>query len=361
MQAISEALQLPLNFFEDRFTKDPTILFIIFNYPKHTWSGDEWGVREHTDSGFLTILKQDNSGGLQVKTRDHRWIEAPPVENSFVINIGDMLELWTHGLYRATPHRVRNQAPNDRLSLPFFFDPNWESTLEPIPKEQLPQISQALIQIDSAINRWDGLQLEKLSKNTTYGQHLSTKLSKICLEILIYQIIFTNCVIQKDLTQIFGLFEILASVIFCLYIKSGLIEMLYWVDFQIIKIFYFIILFGKMTVEKQLDITVPLDDKLKINYSKMIKMQLSHYSDLIMLLLVAILQTLKDYLLIYFDSINRIYNLQQQYNKFNIFIINIFINLLQRIMQLYLKFNMKSFNIKIELSYCDSFCIDSKF
>ncbi|KAM3147673.1 hypothetical protein pb186bvf_000001 [Paramecium bursaria] len=193
MQAISEALQLPLNYFEERFTKDPTILFRIFNYPKHIWNGDEWGVREHTDYGFLTILKQDNSGGLQVKTRDHRWIDAPPVENSFVINIGDMLELWTHGLYRATPHRVRNQAPNDRISLPFFFDPSWESTLEPIPKEQLPQINQALIQIDSAINRWDGIQLEKLSANTTYGQHLFTKLSKIWLELLAQYIFNYKC------------------------------------------------------------------------------------------------------------------------------------------------------------------------
>ena len=58
--------------------------------------------------GFLTILKQDNSGGLQVKSRNGDWIEAPPVENSFVINIGDMLQLWTHNIYKATPHRVRN-------------------------------------------------------------------------------------------------------------------------------------------------------------------------------------------------------------------------------------------------------------
>lgn len=57
---------------------------------------------------------------------DGKWIEAPPIPNTFVINIGDMLELWTHGFYRATPHRVRNKADNDRLSMPFFFDPNWD-------------------------------------------------------------------------------------------------------------------------------------------------------------------------------------------------------------------------------------------
>jgi 2OG-Fe(II) oxygenase superfamily len=90
------------------------------------------GVREHTDYGFLTILLQDQSGGLQVRSLDGEWIDAPPVDDSFVVNIGDMLELWTHGLYRATPHRVRNKGTGDRLSFPLFFDPNWQSSLAPI-------------------------------------------------------------------------------------------------------------------------------------------------------------------------------------------------------------------------------------
>ena len=57
-------------------------------------------MREHTDYGFLTILKQDDSGGLQVKSKDGQWIDAPPVENTFVVNIGDMLEIWTRGYYK---------------------------------------------------------------------------------------------------------------------------------------------------------------------------------------------------------------------------------------------------------------------
>ena len=68
-----------------------------------------------------------------------------------------MLELWTHGLYRATPHRVRNQGNGDRLSMPFFFDPNWNTTLEPIEENLLPKIDKSLILKDSAINRWDGI------------------------------------------------------------------------------------------------------------------------------------------------------------------------------------------------------------
>lgn len=130
-----------INYFHERFSSEPTCLFRVFRYPAHTFPADvdEWGVREHTgweggafvgvlasdyfflpptDYGILTILKQDMCGGLQVKSWDGKWVEAPPVANSFVVNIGDMLELWTRGLYRATPHRVRNAANRDRYSYP---------------------------------------------------------------------------------------------------------------------------------------------------------------------------------------------------------------------------------------------------
>jgi isopenicillin N synthase-like dioxygenase len=76
---------------------------------------------EYTDYGLLTILKQDESGGLQVKSQS-QWIEAPPVHESFVCNISDMLDRLTGWLYRSTPHRVRNLSGRDRISFPFFFD-----------------------------------------------------------------------------------------------------------------------------------------------------------------------------------------------------------------------------------------------
>src|SRR5207247_6938094 len=90
-----------------------------------------WGVGEHTDYGLLTILLQDDAGGLEVRSRS-RWIPAPPVPGSFVCNIGDMLDRMTRGLYRSTPHRVRNPAPRDRLSFPFFFDPSFFARVRPI-------------------------------------------------------------------------------------------------------------------------------------------------------------------------------------------------------------------------------------
>lgn len=180
MEGAALGLGLPRNYFTARFTNNPTTLFRIFNYPKHLWSDaqDEWGVREHTDMGFLTILKQDNSGGLQAKARNGEWIVAPPIDGTFVINIGDMLEVWTHGIYRATPHRVRNEAKGDRLSLPFFFDPNWRSTLEPVEKTLLRAADLACVS-QATQDRWDGLQMNALSRDMEYGNFVWKKVSKV--------------------------------------------------------------------------------------------------------------------------------------------------------------------------------------
>lgn len=180
MEGVALALRLPRAYFRARFTDEPTTLFRIFNYPQHVWGegADEWGVREHTDMGFLTILWQDASGGLQVKARSGQWIAAPPIDGTFVINIGDMLEVWTHGIYRATPHRVRNQGASDRLSLPFFFDPNWHCTLEAVDRSLLP--ANLLAGVDPGMqSRWDGLNLRNLPPSMTYGDFVWSKVSKV--------------------------------------------------------------------------------------------------------------------------------------------------------------------------------------
>lgn len=180
MEAVALGLGLPPYYFSERFTTDPTRLFRIFYYPPHTWEEqeDEWGVREHTDMGFLTLLKQDDCGGLQVKGRQGAWIDVPPSPDTFIVNIGDMLELWTWGILKANPHRVRNQANRGRLSFPFFYDPNWKSTLERIDQHLLPLelLSQAS---SSAEARWDGLELHRLNADTTYGEFVWSKIRNV--------------------------------------------------------------------------------------------------------------------------------------------------------------------------------------
>jgi isopenicillin N synthase-like dioxygenase len=83
----------------------------------------------HTDYGCLTILLAD-SPGLQVLSRKGVWFEAPVIPNAYICNIGDMLQYWTKDLYVATKHRVMTSG--SRISLPFFFQPDYESVIEPL-------------------------------------------------------------------------------------------------------------------------------------------------------------------------------------------------------------------------------------
>lgn len=173
MAGIALSLGLDEHYFVDRYTAEPLVLFRIFNYPGDpTASGEEprWGVGEHTDYGFLTILKQDDTGGLQVKSRS-RWIAAPPIPGAFLCNIGDMLDRITGGRYRSTPHRVQNVTRRDRLSFPFFFDPNFNAEVRPI---ELPDA--ALVASDRQ-ERWDGATVHELSG--TYGDYVLNKVSKV--------------------------------------------------------------------------------------------------------------------------------------------------------------------------------------
>lgn len=171
MSGIALSLKLNENYFDELYTKNPLPLFRIFNYPAQKNNTNEWGVGEHTDYGILTILKQDNLGGLQVKSKS-RWIEAPPVAGAFVCNIGDNLERMTAGLYKSTPHRVKSPTENkDRLSFPFFFDPNFHAEVKPI---ELLKID--VIDDDSAL-RWDKSNVHEFVG--TYGEYLLEKVSKV--------------------------------------------------------------------------------------------------------------------------------------------------------------------------------------
>jgi isopenicillin N synthase-like dioxygenase len=130
--ALARGLALALghdaDWFDRHLTGDPLVLFRIFHYPPDP-APDEWGVGEHSDYGLLTLLLQDDNGGLEVRGPDGSWIDAPPVAGSFVCNLGDMLERMTAGRYRSTAHRVRNTSGRSRLSCPFFFDPGWDAVV----------------------------------------------------------------------------------------------------------------------------------------------------------------------------------------------------------------------------------------
>mmetsp|Transcript_10334 Transcript_10334/g.14589 ORF Transcript_10334/g.14589 Transcript_10334/m.14589 type:complete len:325 (+) Transcript_10334:134-1108(+) len=87
----------------------------------------------HSDYGMITLLLTDENPGLQILTKQGEWVDVPPKPGSFVVNLGDMLERWTNGLFRSTVHRVLTSGENDRYSIPFFYEPNFDSKVECLP------------------------------------------------------------------------------------------------------------------------------------------------------------------------------------------------------------------------------------
>jgi isopenicillin N synthase-like dioxygenase len=171
MQAIALSLELEPDFFSRRLTRQPLPLFRIFHYPApRETEASAWGVGEHTDYGLLTVLKQDDCGGLEVKTPSG-WVDAPPIPGTFVCNLGDMLDRMTGGRYRSTPHRVRNTSGRSRYSWPFFFDPAFDAEVVPLPGSLVRPPEQ------DAAERWDRSSVHGL--RGTYGEYLVSKVSKV--------------------------------------------------------------------------------------------------------------------------------------------------------------------------------------
>ena len=121
----------------------PTIWLRLLHYPPISKNSpsDLYGSAPHTDFGCLTILAQDEIGGLQVQTREGEWIDVPKLEGSFVVNVGDMLSRYTNGLLRSTPHRVINKSGKERFSCPFFFDPHANAVVQPLKGTGKPKFS----------------------------------------------------------------------------------------------------------------------------------------------------------------------------------------------------------------------------
>lgn len=112
----------------------PTTWLRLLHYPPApaTAPDDLYGSAPHCDFGALTILAQDDVGGLQVMTAGGAWIDAPPVPDAFIVNVGDMLSRMSNGRLRSTPHRVINRSGHERYSVPFFFDPHVSTEIAPL-------------------------------------------------------------------------------------------------------------------------------------------------------------------------------------------------------------------------------------
>ncbi|WP_426117682.1 isopenicillin N synthase family dioxygenase [Pseudomonas sp. DSP3-2-2] len=134
LQAITVALGIERDFFDQRFVEPVSVLRFIHYPPRQTATSEQQqGAGAHTDYGCITLLHQDTAGGLQVRNVDGQWIDAPPIDGTFVVNIGDMMARWSNDRYLSTPHRVISPLGVDRYSMPFFVEPNPDTRIECLP------------------------------------------------------------------------------------------------------------------------------------------------------------------------------------------------------------------------------------
>lgn len=131
LRPLAVGIDLPEDWFLERFRK-PLARGAVLRYPPRPPAapGDQFGTSAHTDYGGITLVWQDESGGLEVRNRDGDWVPAKPIPGTFVVNIGDLMERWTNHRYASNPHRVVNASGGERFSMALFFDPDFDTVIE---------------------------------------------------------------------------------------------------------------------------------------------------------------------------------------------------------------------------------------
>ncbi|WP_428541042.1 isopenicillin N synthase family dioxygenase [Rhodopila sp.] len=161
LPVLAVALNLPQDWFA-AFFQQPTTFLRLLHYPPQQ-PDDAFGSAPHTDYGFITILAQDERGGLEVRGRDGSWLKAPPIPGTWVVNVGDMLARWTNGRWQSTPHRVKNISGGDRYSCPYFFDMSMDSVVAVLPTCQGPDDPPRF-----PATRYGDYLIERLDRNYAY-------------------------------------------------------------------------------------------------------------------------------------------------------------------------------------------------
>jgi len=124
------SMDLPPDTFTRHWQRPITRGSLVY-YPPPDLDDSQFGVAPHTDYGCITVLCQDDVGGLEVQTKAGDWVTAHPIEGTFVVNVGDLLARWTNDGFASTPHRVRNRAGRERYSLVLAVDPDFETVIDP--------------------------------------------------------------------------------------------------------------------------------------------------------------------------------------------------------------------------------------
>ena len=132
LRGFALALGLPAEHFV-RHRKRPIARASLTYYPPQPpdLGETQFGVAPHTDFGCLTVLCQDDVGGLQVQSLEGEWLTAHPIADTLVVNVGDLLSRWSNDIFRSTPHRVVNASGRERYSLVMAYDPDAETLVDP--------------------------------------------------------------------------------------------------------------------------------------------------------------------------------------------------------------------------------------
>ena len=131
LQGLTRAIDAPPGYFDGAFETPMALLRGNYYPTRPSWATTkDFGIATHTDYGCLTLLATDGSPGLEVRRRGGGWIPVSAPPGDFIINFGEMMELWTDGQVVATPHRVVGGV-NERISVPLFFNPSYETNVAP--------------------------------------------------------------------------------------------------------------------------------------------------------------------------------------------------------------------------------------
>ncbi|WP_420224777.1 isopenicillin N synthase family dioxygenase [Pigmentiphaga litoralis] len=124
------SLDLPGGMLRASFAKDMNSLRLLHYPPQPPNDGGEHlGARGHTDTNAFTLLAQDHNGGLEVRNRDGEWVAVPPIPGTLVVNVGEVLKVWSDGVFTSAVHRVVNRSGNERYSIPFFMYPSYDALI----------------------------------------------------------------------------------------------------------------------------------------------------------------------------------------------------------------------------------------
>ncbi|KEJ90276.1 isopenicillin N synthase family dioxygenase [Sulfitobacter donghicola] len=137
LRGVAQSIGAPRDAFDEGFETPMALLRGNYYPSRPDWAGaKDFGIATHTDYGCLTLLATDGSPGLEVRKRGGGWIPISAEPGTFVINFGEMMEVWTDGRVRATPHRVVGGL-NERISVPLFFNPSHDTNVGPMGTDQV--------------------------------------------------------------------------------------------------------------------------------------------------------------------------------------------------------------------------------